>query len=71
MYCFRRSARAVEKDRKAHLFGSGTIMMQVLRAAGILEAMGISTDIWSVTSFTELRRDALEAERWNMLRGEL
>jgi len=67
MYRYKQSALPVKSDRKAHLFGSGTIMMQVLRAADILEAMGISTDIWSVTSYTELTRDALATERQNRL----
>ena len=67
MYRYRQSEMPVKAARKAHLFGSGTIMMQVLRAATILEAMGISTDIWSVTSYTELARDALATERHNRL----
>ncbi len=67
MYRYKPSAIPVKASRKAHLFGSGTIMMQVLRAAGILETMGISTDIWSVTSYSELARDALATERHNRL----
>lgn len=52
-----------KKGRKAHLMGSGSIMMQVLEAKTLLEEMGISTDVWSVTSYTELQRDALATER--------
>lgn len=52
---------------KAHLFGSGVIMKQVMEAAEILEKEGVSTDIWSATSWTELYRDALSCDRWNML----
>jgi pyruvate dehydrogenase E1 component len=53
---------------KVHLFGSGTVLREALRAQEMLaERYGIATDIWSVTSYKRLRRDALEAERWNML----
>jgi pyruvate dehydrogenase E1 component len=52
---------------KAHLFGSGVIMKQVLEAAEILENEGVSTDVWSATSWSELYRDAVSCDRWNML----
>ena len=53
---------------RAQLMGSGTILREVLGAAELLmEDFGIPTDVWSVTSFNELRRDALEVERWNQL----
>ena len=53
---------------RAQLMGSGTILREVLAAADLLkEDFGIPTDVWSVTSFNELRRDALEVERWNQL----
>ena len=53
---------------RAQLMGSGTILREVLAAAELLmKDFGIPTDIWSVTSFNELRRDALEVERWNQL----
>jgi pyruvate dehydrogenase E1 component len=55
------------KGAKAHLFGSGVIMKQVIEAAEILEKEGVSTDIWSATSWTELYRDAVSCDRWNML----
>ena len=52
----------------AQLFGSGSILNEALRAQQILaEKFGIATDVWSVTSYVELRRDALETERWNRL----
>ena len=52
----------------AQLFGSGTILNEVLRAQEILATKyGIHADVWSVTSYTELRRDALAVERWNRL----
>jgi pyruvate dehydrogenase E1 component len=50
------------------LFGSGPILNEALRAQGILaEKYGIEADVWSVTSYNELRRDALAIERWNRL----
>jgi pyruvate dehydrogenase E1 component len=50
------------------LFGSGAIMNQVLAAQDILaEQYGIASDVWSVTSYTELRRDAQTCARWNRL----
>ncbi len=53
---------------RVQLLGSGTILNEVLAAAELLESdFGVAADVWSVTSFTELRRDGLEVERWNML----
>jgi pyruvate dehydrogenase E1 component len=53
---------------RAQLMGSGTILREVLGAAELLmEDFGIPTDVWSVTSFNELRRDALDVDRWNHL----
>jgi len=53
---------------RAQLMGSGTILREVIGAAGLLmKDFGIPTDVWAVTSFNELRRDALEVERWNIL----
>jgi pyruvate dehydrogenase E1 component len=53
---------------RATLLGSGTILRECLEAARILEAdHGVRTDVISVTSFSELRREALECERWNLL----
>ena len=50
------------------LFGSGPILNEALRAQEILaEKYGIAADVWSVTSYNELRRDALAVERWNRL----
>jgi pyruvate dehydrogenase E1 component len=50
------------------LFGSGPILNEALRAQSILaEKYGVHADVWSVTSYTELRRDALATERWNLL----
>ncbi len=53
---------------RATLLGSGTILRECLEAASILEAdYGVRADVFSVTSFSELRREALECERWNLL----
>ena len=53
---------------KAQLFGSGPILNEALRAQQILsEKYKIEADVWSVTSYNELRRNCMEAERWNRL----
>jgi pyruvate dehydrogenase E1 component len=50
------------------LFGSGAILRSVLKAQDMLvEKYGVSSTVWSVTSYTQLRRDAHATERWNML----
>ncbi|HEV2972683.1 MAG TPA: pyruvate dehydrogenase (acetyl-transferring), homodimeric type [Pirellulales bacterium] len=53
---------------RVQLFGSGAILREVQRAQAILaEKYGVSSDVWSVTSYKELRRDANACRRWNML----
>jgi pyruvate dehydrogenase E1 component len=53
---------------RVNLLGSGTILREVLAAAEILEKeYGVPADVFSVTSFNELRRNALDVERWNTL----
>lgn len=53
---------------RVRLLGSGTILREVLAAAELLrDDFGVAADVWSVTSFSELRRDGLETERWNLL----
>ena len=53
---------------KAQLLGSGTILREVMAAAELLEKdWGVAADVWSVTSFTELRRQGLDCERHNLL----
>jgi len=53
---------------RVQLMGSGTILREVIGAKELLmKDFGIPADVWSVTSFNELRRDALEVERWNHL----
>ena len=56
------------KAPKIQLMGSGVILREVIEAAKMLESeWKVSADIYSVTSFTELRREALDNERWNIL----
>ncbi len=65
MYPVRAGGRG---EVRATLFGSGTILREVLAAADLLEKdYGVAADVFSVTSFSELRRDALAVERWNLL----
>jgi pyruvate dehydrogenase E1 component len=53
---------------KVHLFGSGPILRHCLKAQELLaERYGVAADVWSATSYKELRRDALACERWNLL----
>ncbi len=53
---------------RVQLLGSGTILRESLAAAELLrEDFGVGADVWSVPSFTELRRDGMEAERWSLL----
>ena len=70
MYLFSES-EADATEPKVQLLGSGTILREVIAAAGLLERdFGVASDIWSVTSFNELRRDGIEVQRWNMLHPE-
>ena len=56
------------KGEKVQLMGSGVILREVIEAQKILETdYGVSADVWSVTSFNELRKDALEIDRWNRM----
>jgi pyruvate dehydrogenase E1 component len=56
------------KAHKAHLFGSGPLLREALRAQEILaEQFDVSADVWSATSYKLLRGDALRTKRWNML----
>ncbi len=56
------------KKLRAQILGSGPLIHEALKAAGILsERYGVSADVWSATSYTQLRRGALQAERWNRL----
>src|SRR5207237_3553919 len=68
---YRFKAGPEKKKLKAHIFGSGPIIREALRAQQILaERYDVSADVWSATSYKLLRNDALRAERWNMLHPE-
>jgi len=65
-----RLASSVRADTtpRVHLFGSGAILNEAVKAQGILaENFDVAADVWSVTSYKELYRDAIQVERWNRL----
>ncbi len=63
-----RAADPKAKGHRVQLLGCGAILREVLAGADLLQKdFGINADIWSVTSFTELKREAHDCERWNML----
>ena len=65
------SKGAGKKDAPhVQLLGSGTILREVEAAAGLLKEYGVVADVWSAPSMNELRRDGLDAERWNRLHPE-
>lgn len=69
MYLLRESEEGAAL--KVQLLGSGTILREVEAAAEMLwDVYGVGADIWSVTSFNELRKEGLEKQRWNMLHPE-
>jgi pyruvate dehydrogenase E1 component len=71
IYRVREAAPATPDAPHVQLLGSGTILREVLAAADLLQNdFGVAADVWSVTSFTELRRDGLDVERWNLLHPE-
>jgi pyruvate dehydrogenase E1 component len=71
MYLFRAAdakGAVGKKTPRVQLLGSGTIFREVLAAADLLsDDFGVAADVWSVPSFTELRREGLDVERWNRL----
>ncbi|MHC4441689.1 MAG: pyruvate dehydrogenase (acetyl-transferring), homodimeric type [Planctomycetota bacterium] len=67
LYCYSRS-QLKESGGKVNLLGSGPILREAIRAGEILaDRYSIAADIWSATSYNELRRDCQQVERWNML----
>jgi len=57
-----------KKKHRVRILGSGSIMLQALRAQEILaEKFNVAADVWSATSYTELQRDAMQCARWNRL----
>ena len=65
-YCWQHSRSKAKAGSKVHLLGSGPIVQECIDAAARLEDMGIACDIWSITSFTELTREAQACERHNL-----
>ena len=67
LYKFKPAAKK-RAPLKAHLFGSGAIINSALKAQSILEEQyQVSADVWSITSYKALHRDALDSERWNRM----
>jgi pyruvate dehydrogenase E1 component len=68
IYLYQEATNKDAGHARAQLFGSGSILNEALKAQKILaEQYSVAADVWSVTSYNELRRDALEVERWNRL----
>jgi pyruvate dehydrogenase E1 component len=65
MYCFEHNA-----DAAVNLLGSGAIMTEVLKAQALLLELGVVSSIWSVTSYNELSRQALAADRESLLHAD-
>ena len=65
IYLYQKGSR---KKTRVQLLGAGTILREVIAAAQLLnDDFGIAADVWSVTSFNELRKEGVDVERWNML----
>ena len=63
-----RLSAAPEAERRVQILASGPILLQAIRAQDMLrERFGVAADIWSATSFQQLRNEALDVERWNRL----
>jgi len=68
LYLFREGG---DSAKKVQLMGCGAILREAIAAANILEQdFGVSADVWSATSFSELRRDGVDCARWNRLNPE-
>ncbi|MEJ2756464.1 MAG: pyruvate dehydrogenase (acetyl-transferring), homodimeric type, partial [Gammaproteobacteria bacterium] len=68
MYLFKAAEEPLDSRLKVHILGSGAIMNEVIAAAELLQmGYGVQADVWSVTSYSELRREGASAQRWSML----
>jgi len=68
LYQLSDGGKTPKKGHRVQLMGSGTILREVMFAAELLKAdFGIAADVWSATSYNELRRDGMAAERWSRL----
>ncbi|KGI76947.1 pyruvate dehydrogenase (acetyl-transferring), homodimeric type [Oleiagrimonas soli] len=71
MYLLQDVGKTKKNTPRVQLLGSGTILREAIAAAELLKNdFGVEADIWSCTSFVELRRDGFDAERWNRLHPE-
>ncbi|MDH6167471.1 pyruvate dehydrogenase E1 component [Variovorax boronicumulans] len=68
LYQLSDGGKTPKKGHRVQLMGSGTILREVMFAAELLKSdFGIASDVWSATSYNELRRDGMAAERWSRL----
>src|SRR6186713_751490 len=68
LYQLSDGGKTAKKGQRVQLMGSGTILREVMFAAELLrDDFGVAADVWSATSFNELRRDGMAAERWSRL----
>ena len=68
LYLLKDGGKAAQKKLRVQLMGSGSILREVVAAADLLKSdFGVVADVWSATSFNELRRDGMAVERWNLL----
>jgi pyruvate dehydrogenase E1 component len=68
LYLLKDGGKAAQKQLRVQLMGSGSILREVMAAADLLKSdFGVVADIWSATSFNELRRDGMAVERWSLL----
>ncbi|MGO1892636.1 MAG: pyruvate dehydrogenase (acetyl-transferring), homodimeric type, partial [Luteimonas sp.] len=71
MYLLQDKGKPKKGEQRVQLLGSGTILREAIAAAELLDRdFGVTADIWSCPSFTELRRDGFDAERWNRFNPE-
>ena len=71
MYLFKDAGKAKKGELRVQLLGCGSILREVIAAAELLDKeFGVKADVWSCPSFTELRRDGFDAERWNRMNPE-
>ncbi|MBV8364224.1 MAG: pyruvate dehydrogenase (acetyl-transferring), homodimeric type, partial [Candidatus Eremiobacteraeota bacterium] len=71
MYLLRDAGKGETKKPRVQLLGSGAILREVIAAADLLATdFDVAADVWSVTSFNELRRDGLAVQRYNLLHPE-
>ncbi len=68
LYLLKEGGKTTKKGLRVQLMGSGTILREVMAAADLLKSdFNVTADLWSATSYNELRRDGMAAERWNRL----